>query len=443
MLPILIHRHIQWAIVPFFIGIGHLRFGFSTFILSVGFVSLLVGDLSKSANKLQRTWQICGAVLVLPLFLSQVFIPRIMIPLGASAVFATATIITLIYAKNLIRSRASVTTWEISGLIMFVLFFISYYLFLQPTAMPEGIDPVANPVSLTLNSATAILAFLLVIIAKSPPERFKVILFITSGMFVFALLNTIATLYYVQPPYYSRAYHFAAGIIYNSPGTTILASMLPILLVSFFPIRLTNQINSMMLTVAAVAISAAISLMFSARTFFFVLPAILLFALFRYLVNRRKSEEHELLTIVLFLIASTGILAFVLRDQFSAIIERIVNGTYATKIGHSILYWKQVSTNFFQYPEVASSGEYWFHNFFYDAHRTSGPWTAILAYAFLLLVCTKAFFDVRRRRPFAMETTTLLIAFIPYLMTTIPWESSESQMIALYGALAGMVLTPK
>ncbi|OCC30885.1 O-antigen polymerase [Leptospira interrogans serovar Canicola] len=47
-------------------------------------------------------------------------------------------------------------------------------------------------------------------------------------MFVFAIINSIATLVYLEPPYYGKAYHFFYKMEYNSPGITILASMLPI-----------------------------------------------------------------------------------------------------------------------------------------------------------------------------------------------------------------------
>ncbi|EMO07722.1 hypothetical protein LEP1GSC137_4232 [Leptospira borgpetersenii str. Noumea 25] len=52
-------------------------------------------------------------------------------------------------------------------------------------------------------------------------------------MLLFAIINSAATVVYLESPYYGKAFHFFYKIKYNSPGITILASMLPIVLFCF------------------------------------------------------------------------------------------------------------------------------------------------------------------------------------------------------------------
>ena len=125
--------------------------------------------------------------------------------------------------------------------------------------------------------------------------------------------------------------------------------------------------------------------------------------------------------------------------------DRILNGTYTVKMQHTTDYWMQISKNFFIYPkaEYNHSEHSWFHNYFYDVHRTSGPITAILTYSFFIFVLTISIKNYFSKTFYGKELLLLYIAFFPYLYTSIPWESSEHQMITFFSGMTAMILTDK
>ncbi|EMO30274.1 hypothetical protein LEP1GSC170_6229 [Leptospira interrogans serovar Bataviae str. HAI135] len=91
-------------------------------------------------------------------------------------------------------------------------------------------DGKLNPILYVFKAFPALFSFFIIFALPSLEQKKLFFIGIALGMFVFAIINSIATLIYLEPPYYGNAYHFFYKMEYNSPGITILASMLPIVL---------------------------------------------------------------------------------------------------------------------------------------------------------------------------------------------------------------------
>jgi hypothetical protein len=143
-----------------------------------------------------------------------------------------------------------------------------------------------------------------------------------------------------------------------------------------------------------------------------------------------------ILTILTFLVSYSNITLLV------RIKDRILYGEYMVKAQHTIDYWSQVKNGFWIYPkaEFSLKENNWFHNFFFDVHRTSGPVTAIIAYTIFLLTFGLSVINVFRKTYYAKELLVLYVSFFPYLYTSIPWESSENQMTTFYAGITAMIL---
>ncbi|MCW7493183.1 DUF1229 domain-containing protein [Leptospira sp. 2 VSF19] len=247
----------------------------------------------------------------------------------------------------------------------------------------------------------------------------------------------MSTLITADPPYYGRAYEFFTGSRVNSPGTTLLASFSSLLLLGFLGDKNVKEKRLLYFLLGiSILISLSISYIFIARTYFFVLAIGTVFVVIRY-----ASETKNLSFLFYFVFVVISILIsvfeFLLPEDLS---DRIVNGVYSRKIQHSIDYFSQIGQNFFIYPKShLILDEFWFHNFFSDVHRSSGPYAAIFAYGAVFLTFLSIFVNWRKRYIKSLLIITLL--FIPYLLTSIPWESSEYQILVLFAGFTLLTTT--
>lgn len=345
------------------------------------------------------------------------------------------------------------TRWNffsLIGLVLISAFLILYYVFYKIPIMPPHIDGSIQKIGYLLKSLPVVLTYLIVFALPERKEKERFIIGIAVGMILFAIINSVATLIYLSPPYYGRAFHYFLKTEYNSPGITILASMLPMILFCFngYLFEITKDRKSeKFVFIFALIVGVAISFLFSARTFFFiiianiiVLIAVRLWNMFS--ISTRSVYYKTVIGFFTLLVLGLSVLCFM---QFTYIGQRVLTGVYSEKINHTIDYWQTIRSGFFVYPKIVigSSFTFWYHNVFFDAHKTSGPYTAIILYAYAFLIL---FFAVRNsilKIPFSKFYLHLYLCFIPYLVTTIPWESSESQMMTLFAGLGALILTAK
>jgi hypothetical protein len=280
-----------------------------------------------------------------------------------------------------------------------------------------------------------ILLFVIVSLQLRSKNTFLNLIFIFSlGMLTHAILNTISTIFYLDPPYYGKVREYFTGTIVNSPGTTLLASFSSLLLVGFVgDQRIKNPRLLLMLLILTGAISLSISLVFVARTYFFIILLGIFLVSIRYILQKKGSP------FVLFLFSLSLFFLILIYDFLIPVNlkERIIGGVYSIKIQHTIDYFDQISKDFFIYPKShLTYGEYWFHNFFYDVHRSSGPYTALIAYGIIGATLLNLFVNFGKQ--YTKSLFIIFLLFLPYLLTTIPWESSEYQILALF---AGVTLS--
>ncbi|MCZ8156434.1 MAG: DUF1229 domain-containing protein [Leptospira sp.] len=326
-----------------------------------------------------------------------------------------------------------------SFFLIFIIFYARYYISPEPPPGWENMD--LDYWNYILKSMQLLLVYLIVGIEPKPKNKFKLLASLSLGMLFVAILNSVFTMIYLDPPYYGKSYHIFHKVIVNSPGTTILGGMASILFLSFLTNKDYKPFAFGIGSILVLSLGIFISILYSARTLFFEI--LIIFSLqISFLIMRRFSLKKIEGLRYLFLIFTSLLVAFFLIDHplFSRIKDRIVSGDYLVKFQHTIDYWTQIKTGFWIYPKD-HSGYVWFHNFFFDVHRTSGPKTAIVNYSFFIIILFLLLKNIQKRTYFHKELLVLFIAFFPFLYTTIPWESSENQMISFYAGLVAMVLT--
>ncbi len=327
------------------------------------------------------------------------------------------------------------------GISLVTGFIFLYYVFYQPPEMPGPSYPPIDFWNYWLKGLPILFTFPLILSYKDQLLQRNFLFAIASGMFAYASLTTAATLYYLDPPYYGKAYHLIYKVPYNSPGVTILASILPLSMLSFSNSKTIRSTPYMIGLFISLFISICISIMFSARTFFFILLIIGIIKLVQFFLENKEKKRFISLTVGVFTFIGLVIISLSTMDNLylKNIFHRIQTAGFGFKILHFTDYLSQIGISFFQYPKD-HSGSYWFHNFFFDAHRTSGPWIAIILYIYFIFTLGKSVLDAYRNTSLARELMILYISFIPYLFFSIPWESSESQMTLFYMSFTAMII---
>ncbi|EKO88301.1 PF06797 family protein [Leptospira interrogans serovar Grippotyphosa str. 2006006986] len=341
--------------------------------------------------------------------------------------------------------------WNISSTFSFLLvisFLLAYFFFYKTPNMPQHLDGKLNPILYVFKAFPTLFSFFIIFALPSLKQKKLFFIGIALGMFVFAIINSIATLVYLEPPYYGKAYHFFYKMEYNSPGITILASMLPIVLFCFngYLLKIDKKLKwQNIFFIFVFLISLFISFLFSARTFFFLIIAniiiLVLIRLWKIYSIPNKGIYYKFIIGFLILFVSCSSIYFFLKETYIG--QRIMNGIYSEKLNHHVDYWNTVKKDFFIYPKITIGSEYtfWYHNIFFDSHKTSGPITALILYIYSVFTFLISLKKSLKRDYRSFRYFHFYICFIPYLMTTIPWESSESQMVALFAGLGALITT--
>ncbi|EMO16440.1 DUF1229 domain-containing protein [Leptospira interrogans] len=341
--------------------------------------------------------------------------------------------------------------WNISSTFSFLLvisFLLAYFFFYKTPNMPQHLDGKLNPILYVFKAFPTLFSFFIIFALPSLKQKKLFFIGIALGMFVFAIINSIATLVYLEPPYYGKAYHFFYKMEYNSPGITILASMLPIVLFCFngYLLKIDKKLKwQNVFFLFVFLISLFISFLFSARTFFFLIIAniiiLVLIRLWKIYSIPNKGIYYKFIIGFLILFVSCSSIYFFLKETYIG--QRIMNGIYSEKLNHHVDYWNTIKKDFFIYPKITIGSEYtfWYHNIFFDSHKTSGPITALILYIYSVFIFLIALKKSLKRDYRSFRYFHFYICFIPYLMTTIPWESSESQMVALFAGLGALITT--
>ncbi|MDI7158228.1 DUF1229 domain-containing protein [Leptospira santarosai] len=337
---------------------------------------------------------------------------------------------------------------SIFSLSLIVSFLLAYFFFYKTPNMPHHLDGKLYPILYVFKAFPTLFSFFIIFALPSSKQKRLFFIGIALGMLLLAIINSVATLAYLESPYYGKAFHFFYKIEYNSPGITILASMLPIVLFCFngYLLRINEKLKSEnAFFIVVFLISLSISFLFSARTFFFLIIAnvivLTLVRLCKMFLVSNKSVYYKFIIIFLTLFVLCLLLYLFLEKTYVG--GRILNGIYSEKINHHIDYWNAVKKDFFVYPRMPVGPEYtfWYHNLFLDSHKTSGPITALLLYAYAFFIFVIACKNTFKRYYESFSYFHFYICFIPYLITTIPWESSESQMMALFSGLGALITT--
>jgi hypothetical protein len=336
------------------------------------------------------------------------------------------------------------------GFLNWFTFLSCYYFFYIPPLPPVEWQPNSmdlNNYIYCVKSLQVLLVYLVIATQRSSFVKFQMLSSVSLGMMFYASLNAIFTILYLDPPYYGKAYHSIYRVVMNSPGTTILGGIASICLLSFYSSKLKkNRIYKFMLVLAIFA-GISISLLYSARTLFFIFVIyLIIFSFLNFKTNSYIFYSRKFVIFILLLLLLTLTFGnFLYFEHLAVIKKRIFEGEYRVKFQHTIDYFLQVKENFFSYPIRQFTYRYndWFHNFFFDTHRTSGPITAIILYFLLGYTFFFSFRNMIARTFFGKELLILYICFFPYLYTTIPWESGENQMITFYAGFVAMILSDK
>jgi hypothetical protein len=347
---------------------------------------------------------------------------------------------------NFRKNKISIPSYF--GIFLWFLFIILYYFQYETPYMPEKINGKLDFFMYQLKAIPVLCIFILFVSTKSNIDKFHYLECISFGMLAIASINTIATLVHLDPPYYGRAWEFFSNGVMNSPGTTILASIPALLLLSFVNTDKLKKFTYIYLLAITLVLGTIINLIFLARSFFFIIFLILIFKIFFFILKSRtngKTLIHKKSLIYIFIsLFFLIIIIFLFRESIHLVINRIIHGDYMVKFLHTWEYFSLIKENFFIYPSsnYFRPEQFWFHNFFFDSHRTSGPFVAILAYIIFLFTGIKSLINLKRNRSDSRELFILFLSFFPILYTSIPWESSEYQLIFFYSALTGWIINP-
>ncbi|TGL56530.1 DUF1229 domain-containing protein [Leptospira ognonensis] len=342
--------------------------------------------------------------------------------------------------------------WDLHKVLVFssiLLFYVFYYLFYQIPVTPiewkfTGIDFYGH----SLRFLPALFTFVFLLTLKSRNYREGFLVSVSLGMMVFAVLMTIATVIHFDPPYYGKSFHFYDRTEGNSPGITVLANILPIAFLCFHPEVYLTPLKNIFLSLFALALlflGLYINYLFSARTFVFLIGINLTLILaFQFFSFYRKGIQ---INFKIFLVASASALLLILftlyalKDSF--LIHRILNQNFDVKIHHFLDYFANIKNGFFIYPKVDTekSATYWFHNVFFDAHRTSGPWTALTLYFYFAYTFVLAAYRTFKGDETQQRYLHLYINIFLLFITCIPFESSESQLMVIFIGIGGLIVT--
>jgi len=259
---------------------------------------------------------------------------------------------------------------------------------------------------------------------------------------------TITTIRHLDPPYYGKTFHFYDRTIGNSPGTTILASMLPIIYFCLFPEAYLTPLKNKKVTLLFIlifSIGMYINYIFSARTFIYlmVLNIVIIFLLRIFFLYRtgKRINVKKITTFFLVLICITLIGLYLLKD--SHWVYRMLSQNFNPKIEHFRDYISTVSKGFFVYPKITIHPEatFWFHNVFFDTHRTSGPYTALVLYAYFLYTFFLTLVRGLKGDLISLRYFHLYVNIFLIFITCIPFESSESQLMVIFFGIGALIVS--
>lgn len=347
--------------------------------------------------------------------------------------------------KNTKFASLSITCWL--GTCIWVCFLLLYYFRYITPYMPNNLNGRLDFWFFLLKAIPSFSIYLIIISSRRLYYKFLYTLSLTLGCLLVALLNSIATLIFLDPPYYGKAYEFISGSIMNSPGTTILSSLTSLLLISFASSKTIKNPIYILLLICTSMLAIAINVIFVARSYFFLLIVVLFLKFFSVFISKKFNEiinKYNFFLLVLSLILVS--IVFLLNySYFISVFNRIIYGDYAVKFLHTVEYFRFIREDFFSYPlsYYYRPEQFWFHNYFFDVHRTSGPITALVNYFLLFLIIIKGIINIISKHSFSKEIIIFFIVFFLYLITSIPWESSEYQMIFVYSAISAMILSSK
>lgn len=80
-------------------------------------------------------------------------------------------------------------------------------------------------------------------------------------------------------------------------------------------------------------------------------------------------------------------------------------------------------------------------NHFFDAHRTSGPWTALTLYFYFAYTFFLAAYRTFKGDETQQRYLHLYINIFLLFITCIPFESSESQLMVIFIGIGGLIVT--
>ncbi|WP_061249432.1 DUF1229 domain-containing protein [Leptospira alstonii] len=341
--------------------------------------------------------------------------------------------------------------WGVSSALasaLIISFLLAYFFFYRIPVIPKYIDGKLHPIIYAFKAFPVLFSFLIIFALPNAKQKEFFFIGIALGMFLLAIINSIATFVYLDPPYYGKAFHFFNKAEYNSPGVTILASILPIVLFCLngylFDIKKKSRWKHLFFLII-LSVSISISFLFNARTFFYIIILNVFFItaiqLWKLFFTSSLNKVYKVIVALL----SVSFLSFIFYIflQDTQIGQRILHGEYSIKLKHYIDYWNAVKDGFFIYPKISieNNGTFWYHNVFFDSHKTSGPITALILYVYsffiFVIVCINSFRGNHR----SIRYFHFYVCLIPYLITTIPWESSEPQMMALFSGLGALITT--
>lgn len=351
------------------------------------------------------------------------------------------TIVIFLFIFSLFHCRKWIeNTRVLLFIFLWILFFISYYFFYIPPDLPWGRIPL-DFFEYSLKCSIPLVLMLLIALTSKEKFEFQVLISISLGMISIATANLFFTWIYLDPPYYGKALHAIHKVITNSPGNTLLGMFLPITMISFWNGPKNQSVLYSISTAIAILLSLFISIFFSARTPVLMLILAVFIKLCLLISYKRINLQKPIFIYGILFLITIIILIIKLNNSFvDSLIYRLINGNYNTKFIHHFDYWVQVSKKFWIYPVASfSMPESYFHNFFYDTHRTSGPVPAIIAFLILFISLFLGIFRIKRKHIFVSNVLLLLILLIPVLMTTIPWEYSESQILTFYSVITVMI----
>lgn len=336
------------------------------------------------------------------------------------------------------RRAKSVSLYSYFGGINWLLFLFFYYNDFDAYLNPTNREPL-NSENFTIFSIKLLLAFSVITIYRRISFTSILLLIFSFGMFCFAIANTLTTIIYLNPPFYGKAMHVFYRIVYNSPGTTILVSVLPLVFVSYSNEKWLSSFRLELIVLFLIsALCLWVALIFEARTPLFTLGLAFTALLFRRISWNKKAFFYGFSAILLLIAISFLLLNTIKHGNLNGLINRLTSQGFQDKFIHTTDYFSQISENFWIYP--VSHSYIWFHNFFFDAHRISGPLTAIFAYFTYLIPLYKCFKDMRLGTSQSKSNFILLMLFTPFLLTTIPFESPESQMTIFYACITAKIL---